>query len=231
MATLNNTIRASVFLILLGPPGSGKGTQAEKLRDRFGFLHVSTGHLFRENIAQGTELGRKIKELIANGELVSDDLTVAMVMDRLSKPDTMRGVVFDGFPRTRDQAIALHKALESENKHVAGAIYFQVADDVIVERLAARRTCPEDGAVYNLKSKPPKRDEICDNDGVPLVMREDDRPEVVRNRLEIYREQTEPLIEFYREMKLLVEVDAAQDIESLGAQVDLLVPTLITNAH
>lgn len=231
MATLKNNIHASIFLILLGPPGSGKGTQAEKLRDRFGFVHLSTGHLFRENIAQGTELGLEIKELIAKGELVSDELTMEMVMDRLSKPDTARGVVFDGFPRTLDQAIALHKALAEEDKRVTGAIYFQVADDVIVERLAARRTCPEDGAVYNLKSKPPKRNEVCDNDGATLVMREDDRPEVVRNRLEIYREQTEPLIDFYREKQLLVEVDAAQDIESLGAQVDLLVPTLIANAN
>ena len=220
MADVNNRTTEPLYLIFLGPPGSGKGTQADRLYDKLGLQHVSSGDLFRENIAKGTPLGLKVKDILARGELVPDDLTIEMVMDRIHQPDTVRGVIFDGFPRTQGQAIALAQSLEKENKHIARVIYFHVADPVIVERLAARRICPQDGMLYNMKSKPPRNDAICDNDGTPLVLRDDDRPAVVQNRLRVYHEQTTPLIEYYRRQDLLTEIDAARDIEATAAELE-----------
>lgn len=231
MAKFNKRTCEAPYLIFMGPPGSGKGTQAEKLRSNFRLVQLSTGNLFREHIAKATPLGLKVKDILAKGDLVPDDLTVAMVIDRLSKPDTIMGVVFDGFPRTRDQAVALHNKLEERGRCITAAIYFKVADDVIVERLSARRMCPRDGTIYNLKSKPPASDEICDVCGTRLEMREDDKPEVVRKRLEVYREQTEPLIDFYREQDMLVVIDASQSISETESQLDELMPTFIYNAN
>lgn len=219
------------YLIFLGPPGSGKGTQAEKLRSNFRLVQLSTGNLFREHIARGDELGSKVKDILAKGELVPDDLTVAMVLERLAKPDTIMGVVFDGFPRTRDQAVALQNKLEARGRCITAAIHFRVADDVIVERLSARRMCPKDGTIYNLVSKPPVADEICDLCGNMLQMRDDDKPEVVRKRLQVFREQTEPLIDFYREQDMLIEIDASRTIQEIEAQLDEWMPTFIYNAN
>ncbi len=220
--TFNNRTREPLYLIFLGPPGSGKGTQADKLQDRYGLLHLSSGELFRENIAKGTPLGLKVKDILASGSLVPDDLTVAMVMDRLAQPDSVQGVVFDGFPRTREQAIALQHAFDRAGKTLTRAVYFHVDDEIVIERLAARRVCPADGATYNLKSKPPQQDQVCDNDGTPLVQRDDDKPEVVGKRLELYRELTEPLISFYREEGLLAEIDASRSISESEAALDRL---------
>lgn len=211
------------YLVFLGPPGSGKGTQADVLQEKYGWVHLSTGDLFRENIARGTPLGLKVKDILASGALVPDDLTVAMVMERLRQPDTLRGVVFDGFPRTRAQAEALDAALAVEGKKIQAAIYFKIADPVIVERLSARRVCPKDGAVYNLLSKPPKVDEFCDHDGTRLVQREDDKAEVVQKRLDVYREQTTPVIDYYRDRGLLLETDATQPIDVVQSELQDLI--------
>ncbi len=211
------------YLVFLGPPGSGKGTQADVLHDRFGWVHLSTGDLFRENIAMGTPLGLKVKDILASGALVPDDVTVAMVMERLRKPDTTRGVVFDGFPRTQGQAEALDEALGREDRCIRSAVYFEIPDPVIVGRLSARRVCPKDGAVYNLISKPPCQDVVCDNDGAELIQRPDDRPEVVQKRLDVYREQTTPVIDYYRKKGLLQEIDATPDIGVVQSELAKLI--------
>lgn len=222
MDNLNNQTPTSTYLVFLGPPGSGKGTQADYLQERCRWIHLSSGNLFRENIANGTELGLKVKDIIAAGALVPDDITIQMVMNRLHEPDTARGIIFDGFPRTRAQAEALELNLALEGKRINRAVYFRIEDQVIVDRLSARRVCPNDGAVYNLKSKPPQKDEVCDYDGARLVQRNDDQPAVVRRRLQVYREQTTPVIEFYRENNLLLEIDASLDIESVQREIENL---------
>ncbi len=222
MDSLDGQRQQAIYLIFLGPPGSGKGTQADYLKDKYGWVHLSSGDLFRENIARGTELGKRVKDILARGALVPDDQTTQMVMDRLHEPDTARGVVFDGYPRTRAQAEALMCELGREGKQVNRAVYFRIADQVIIDRLAARRVCPQDGAVYNLKSKPPKRDEVCDNDGAGLIQRDDDKAEVVRKRLEVYRVQTTPVIDFYREQNLLFEIDASQEMELTRLELEKL---------
>lgn len=212
-----------LYLVFMGPPGSGKGTQADILRDKLGLAHVSSGDLFREQIARGTALGQQVKAILASGALVPDDLTVAIVMERLHQPDTSSGVVLDGFPRTPGQAEALERELQREGKQINRAIYFHVADGVIVDRLAARWICPQDKQVYNLKSKPPKHGLVCDDDGTPLIQRDDDQPEIVRARLQVYREQTAPVLKFYRDRGVLLELDAAQAIDVLESQLEQVV--------
>ncbi len=229
--SLNNRSCEAPYLIFLGPPGSGKGTQAEKLRQSFRLVQLSTGNLFREHIKNETSLGLRVKDILAKGELVPDDLTVEMVMDRLSKPDTIMGVVFDGFPRTLDQALALQHRLEGKGKCITAVISFMISDEDIVERLGARRMCPKDNSTYNLKSNPPRIDEQCDLCGTTLIVREDDKPEVVRKRLQVYRQQTEPLIEFYREQDMLIEIDASRRIQEIEAQMDEWMPMFIYNAN
>lgn len=229
--SFNNRTCEAPFLIFLGPPGSGKGTQAEKLHQNFRLVQLSTGNLFREHIKNETTLGLKVKTILAQGELVPDDLTVQMVVDRLDKPDTIMGVVFDGFPRTRDQALALQHRLDEKGKCITAAVLFRITDDEIVERLSARRTCPKDNSIYNLKSNPPKQDDKCDLCGTALVMRNDDQPEVIRHRLQVYSQQTEPLIEFYREQDMLIEIDATRSIHEIEAQLDEWMPMFIYSAN
>ncbi len=229
--SFNNRTCEAPYLIFLGPPGSGKGTQAEKLHQNFRLVQLSTGNLFREHISKGTELGLKVKNILAKGELVPDDLTIAMVMERLARPDTIMGVVFDGFPRTRDQALALQYRLDEKGKCITAAIQFKIDDDDIIERLSSRRMCPKDNTIYNLKSNAPKEDEKCDLCGTALIMRDDDKPDVIRHRLQVYRQQTEPLIEFYREQDMLVEIDAGRSIEDITAQLDEWMPMFIYNAN
>lgn len=229
--SFNNRTCEAPFLIFLGPPGSGKGTQAEKLHHNFRLVQLSTGNLFREHIKNETTLGVKVKSILAKGELVPDDLTVQMVVDRLDKPDTVMGVVFDGFPRTRDQALALQHRLDEKNKCITAAVLFRITDDEIVERLSARRMCPKDNSTYNLKSNPPKEVGKCDLCGSPLIMRDDDMPDVIRHRLQVYRQQTEPLIEFYREQDMLIEIDATRSIHEIEEQLDEWMPMFIYNAN
>ncbi|MBI4673410.1 MAG: adenylate kinase [Chloroflexi bacterium] len=229
--SLNNRTCEAPYLIFLGPPGSGKGTQAEKLHQNFRLVQLSTGNLFREHIKNETPLGLRVKDILAKGELVPDDLTVEMVMERLARPDTIMGVVFDGFPRTRDQAVALQNRLDEKGKCVTAAISFQISDEELVERLGARQMCPKDHSTYNLKSNPPREEGKCDLCGSPLIGRDDDKPEVVRNRLRVYRQQTEPLIEFYREQDMLIEIDASRAIEEIEAQLDEWMPMFIQGVN
>ncbi len=200
-------------LILLGPPGSGKGTQAELFENRLGLKKISTGDILRDAIRKGTELGKLAKEHINRGELVPDDVVVALVEEALKK--TSDGYILDGFPRTIEQAKRLDRILEKLGKKLDAAVLFAVPDEEIIKRLSARRVCPKCHAVYNMVTKPPKRDEICDICGTPLVMRDDDKPETVRRRIEVYRRDTEPLVDFYRNRGLLVEVKAEGDPEEV----------------
>lgn len=204
---------------MLGAPGAGKGTQAEILRERVGLAHISSGDLFRENISKQTPLGKLAKSYMDKGELVPDDVTVQMVMDRIAQPDCARGVVFDGFPRTEAQARALDDALAKQGKKIAAVLFVSVRDELLIQRLTARWVCPTDGTVYNLLSNPPKVAGRCDKDGATLEQRNDDQPETVRRRLEVYRTQTKPLIDYYCTAGLLQEIDGEREIEKIGADV------------
>ncbi len=207
------------YIILLGAPGAGKGTQAELLRERVGLAHIASGDLFRENVSKGTALGRLAKTYMDRGELVPDDVTIQMVMERIARPDCVRGVVFDGFPRTEAQAIALDLALSKENKKTDAAINVRVQDEILVERLSARWICPIDGAVYNTMTNPPRVPGRCDKDNAELYQREDDKPETIRRRLQVYHTQTKPLIDYYRSKGILREVDGEQSIERVQADL------------
>jgi adenylate kinase len=203
------------FIVLLGPPASGKGTQAARLREALGLPHVASGDLFRENLKNETELGLKAKVYMDRGELVPDDVTIAMVMERLGRPDCAGGALLDGFPRTIAQAEALDRAL-AERGHSIGVVpYIAVPDEVLVERVSGRRLCRVCGEAYHVKFNPPERPGVCDNDGGELYQRDDDKPETVRKRLQVYWEQTSPLIDYYRDKGVLVEVDGDQSIEAV----------------
>lgn len=214
------------YVILLGPPGAGKGTQALALQDRFDLKHIASGDLFREHISKETELGRLAKTFIDKGELVPDDVTARMVMERIARPDCERGVVFDGFPRTDAQARALAAEFDKEGRRIAGVVLIRVPDEPLIQRLSSRWICPIDGAVYNLLSNPPKAPGRCDNDGGPLEQRNDDKPETVRHRLGVYHRQTQPLIDYYRLSGLLHEVNGERDIETVQADIAATVEKL-----
>ena len=199
-------------LVFLGPPGAGKGTQAKRLAKDIGLVHISTGDILREAVKNQTPLGRKAKEFMDKGELVPDDLIIALI-EEVMPPEG--GVIFDGFPRTIAQAKALDEMLSRKGMKLDAVILFDVPDEVVVERLSGRRVCPGCGAVYHIKFNPPKEDEICDRCGTKLVQREDDREEVVRNRLEVYRKQTAPLVEYYEGKGILIRLDASRDIEEV----------------
>ncbi len=203
-------------LVFLGPPGAGKGTQAKKLSGDLGFVHISTGDILRDAVSKGTALGRKAKEYIDRGELVPDDLMIALIEEVLPPGG---GVIFDGFPRTIPQAKALDDLLEGKRMAVDGVILFDLEDEEIVKRLAGRRTCPSCGAVYNLVYNPPGKDEICDRCGTKLIQREDDHEEVVRKRLQVYRDQTAPLIDYYAQKNKLIRLDAGRPIDEVYADL------------
>lgn len=214
------------YLILLGAPGAGKGTQAELLQEKFGLVHISSGDLFRENVSQQTPLGVLAKTYMDKGELVPDDVTIQMVMERIARPDCAKGVVFDGFPRTTAQADALKAALARQKKKIGAVLYVKVRDEILINRLTARWICPACGTVYNLLSNPPKVAGKCDKDGAELGQRNDDKPETVKNRLSVYHTQTAPLIDFYRQARLLNEIDGEQSIEQVQKAVITLVQRL-----
>lgn len=208
-----------MYLILLGAPGAGKGTQAEILVRTFGLAHISTGDLFRENVAKGTDVGRLAKSYIERGALVPDDVTVRMLLERLVCPDTAQGVMFDGFPRTITQARALAKALAAQGKKIDGVVYIKVPDDALIIRLSGRLTCRTCGAVYNSRFSPPKQAGVCDRDGGELYQRPDDDVDTVCKRLDTYFKQTSPLIKHYAAKGLLIEVEGDQDAELVGADI------------
>lgn len=207
------------YIILLGAPGAGKGTQAEILRERLGLAHIASGDLFRENVSKGTPLGNLAKSYMDKGELVPDDVTIQMVMDRISRRDCAPGVVFDGFPRTEAQARALDAALAKESKKIGTVLSIDVGDQLLIDRLSARWICPIDGVVYNTLTNPPRVAGRCDKDNGELYQREDDKPETVRRRLQVYHSQTKPLIDYYRNAGLLREVDGEQSIDKVQADL------------
>ena len=209
----------SKYIILLGEPGSGKGTQAKLAALRFGLAHVSSGDLFRENIARQTALGTLAKQFMDKGELVPDDVTVRMVMDRIQRDDCAHGVVFDGFPRTDVQADALDREFMTQGKQIGAAILLNVRDATLMERLTARRVCPKDGSVYNMLSNPPRHAGICDKDGAALEQRDDDKPETVRHRLQVYYDQTKPLVDYYQRAGLLKTIDGECEIDAIQADI------------
>ena len=200
-------------IILMGPPGAGKGSVAKLLLKEFGFVHISTGDIFRANIKNGTELGRKAKEYMDKGLLVPDELTCDLVVDRISQPDAEKGYVLDGFPRTIPQAEALTNALEARHEKIDYAIDIEVPDENIIRRMSGRRACLTCGATFHTEFAPPKVEGVCDVCGDKLVLREDDKPETVANRLSVYHEQTQPLIDYYTGKGVLVEVDGTLDID------------------
>ncbi len=211
-------------IILVGAPGAGKGTQATVLSEMLGIPHVSSGDLFRDNLKRKTPLGLQAKGYMEKGELVPDDVTVAMVRDRLSQPDcNEKGAILDGFPRTVEQARSLDKVLEQDGKKIDTVVYIQVSEKELVERLTGRRICRNCQAVYHTIFNPPKADGKCDACGGELYQRADDQPETVKNRLTVYFEQTMPLIDFYQKKNLLEAVDGQQDIETVrSALLDVI---------
>jgi adenylate kinase len=197
-----------VRLVLLGPPGCGKGTQAEKLFEEFKPVRISTGDMLRNEVGRNTDLGKKAKALMDRGELVPDETIVALIRKRLKEKDASAGYILDGFPRTVAQAQMLDLLLKERRERLDGVIAFELKDEVIVDRLSARRSCPKCCSVYNLLTLPPGKTGVCDSCGTALVLRDDDKEETIRERLRVYRRQTEPLKEYYRKSGLLQEVDA-----------------------
>jgi adenylate kinase len=204
------------YIVLLGPPGAGKGTQAQIISEKLGLAHISSGDIFRENLKNQTELGKMAKGYMDRGELVPDDVTIAMIRDRLARPDCSAGALLDGFPRTVAQAEALEKMLADFNGGVGAVPYISVPAEVLIERLTGRWTCRAGGHIFHEKYNPPKEAGRCDIDGSDLYQREDDKAETVTRRIRVYLEQTQPLIEYYRQRGVLQEVDGTQPIEKVA---------------
>ena len=207
-------------IIMLGAPGAGKGTQAKKIAAKYTIPHISTGDIFRANIKNGTELGKKAKTFMDNGLLVPDELVVDLVVDRVNQDDCTNGYVLDGFPRTIPQAEALKGALAKMDQKVDYAINVEVPDDNIVKRMSGRRACVDCGATYHLVYAPTKVENVCDNCGGSLILRDDDKPETVLKRLGVYHDQTQPLIDFYTNEGILREVDGTIDINDVFAEIE-----------
>ena len=206
-------------IIMLGGPGAGKGTQAKRIAETYGIPHISTGDIFRANIKNGTELGKKAKEYMDQGLLVPDELTCSLVTDRVSNPDCEKGYVLDGFPRTIPQAEVLEKALKDMGTDIDYAINVEVPDENIVARMSGRRACVNCGATYHLVNMPPKVAGKCDTCGSDLILRDDDKPETVQKRLDVYHAQTQPLIDFYGAKGILKNVDGTQDINEVFEEI------------
>ncbi len=206
-------------LIMLGAPGAGKGTQAARVAAELKVPHISTGDIFRSNIKNGTELGRKAKEYMDAGKLVPDELTCDLVADRIAQDDCKGGFILDGFPRTIPQAEALDKVLSSRGEKVDYAVNIDVPDAAIVARMSGRRACVSCGATYHIEFNPPKKEGICDVCGAELILRADDKPETVQTRLDVYHEQTQPLIDYYAKQGALVTVDGTQPMDEVFAAI------------
>lgn len=194
-------------IVMLGAPGAGKGTQAKQMADKFGLPHISTGDIFRAHLREGTPLGLQVKSYLDSGQLVPDELTCAIVADRTAQNDAKNGYILDGFPRSLPQAEEFQRLLEQRGEKINLAINIDVKDSEIVDRLTARRSCPKCGAIYNLKFKPPKKNNACDLDGETLIQRQDDKEETVKERLNVYHETTEPIIDYYARQGVLQTVE------------------------
>ncbi len=204
-------------LILLGPPGAGKGTQAKLLASAFGIPHVSTGDMFRDHKARGTELGKKIQAVMDAGGLVTDEITNALVDERLSRADVAKGLILDGYPRTTAQAEHLERVLQGAGRKIDRVVSYEVATELVVDRIGGRRSCPKCGAVYHVSANPPRKAGTCDKEGAALVHRDDDRPENVKKRMVEYAQKTQPLKRFYQERRLVTEIDGAAAPEAILA--------------
>ena len=202
-------------IIMLGAPGAGKGTQAKKIAEKYQIPHISTGDIFRANIKGGTELGMKAKTFMDQGMLVPDEITIGMLMDRIGQEDCINGYVLDGFPRTIPQAESLTKALAERGEKVDYAINVDVPDENIINRMSGRRACLGCGATYHITFNPPVKESICDTCGQELVLRDDDKPETVKKRLDVYHDQTQPLIDYYKNAEILAEVDGTQPMDAV----------------
>lgn len=212
-----------MYVVFLGLPGAGKGTQAARLAPITGLAHVTTGELFRENIRSETLLGKKAKEFVESGRLVPDEITIGMLLDRISQPDCEKGFMLDGFPRNIEQATALDEALSKEGKQIDKAVYIKVGTDELVRRLAGRWSCKQCGAVYHEVSAPPKELGVCDNCGSQLYQREDDKPEVVRTRLEVNLKNLEPLLDYYGKQGKVTEIDGERDANEITRDVERVI--------
>ena len=206
-------------IIMLGAPGAGKGTQAKMLADKYKIPHISTGDIFRANIKNGTELGNKAKVYMDQGMLVPDELTCDLVVDRIKQDDCKEGYILDGFPRTIPQAECLDKALDALNDKIDFAVNVEVPDENIIRRMSGRRACLSCGRTYHIVYNPPKEEGICDECKKELVLRDDDKPETVEKRLKVYHEQTQPLIDYYRNKGVLAEVDGTRDMQEVFAAI------------
>ena len=213
-------------LILMGPPGAGKGTQADRLRRDFQLPFISTGDMLRANVKEGTSLGKVAKEHMDAGGLVPDDLIVAMAADRLGQDDARDGFILDGFPRTTEQAEALDEQLRERGRRVTAALLLDVPDEDVVKRISGRRVCTKAGHNYHVDFDPPEVEGICDQDGSPLIQRDDDKPDVVRNRLRVYHEKTSPLIEFYDDRGLMRRIDGTHSPADVHDHIRAVIATL-----
>ena len=206
-------------IVMLGAPGAGKGTQAIKIADKYDIPHISTGDIFRANIKGGTELGQKAKTYIDKREKVPDEVTIGMLLDRIAQDDCKNGYVLDGFPRTIPQAESLTEALKSQGDRIDFALNIDVPDEAIIKRMSGRRACPKCGATCHIVYAAPKTENICDKCGTELIIRSDDKPETVKDRLNVYHQQTEPLIAYYKTAGVLREVDGTQELPKVFEDV------------
>ncbi|WP_182201169.1 adenylate kinase [Paraliobacillus salinarum] len=214
-------------LILMGLPGAGKGTQAEKIVEKYQIPHISTGDMFRLAIKEGTDLGKKAKAFMDQGDLVPDEVTIGIVRERLSKADCKSGFLLDGFPRTIAQAESLENLLQEMERSLDFVLHVDVPQEQLMERLTGRRICPTCGATYHVVFNPPKQDGICDNDGTELIQREDDSEETVARRLEVNVKQTQPMLDFYHDKGYLVSINGSQDIDKVFEDIDQKLQTLV----
>jgi adenylate kinase len=224
-ATARKTV-AELNLILLGPPGAGKGTQAERLQEDFHLPYVATGDILREAVREGAELGRKAKEYMDAGDLVPDDLVIAVVLERIASDEAQDGFLLDGFPRNREQGEALDGAIDRLGRRLTAALLVEVPDDEVVRRLSGRRVSVKSGRVYHVEFDPPKHEGRCDIDGTRLIQRDDDRPETVRHRLHVYHENTTPLIDYYERQGVLRRFDGARSPTEVHDHIRATIATL-----
>jgi adenylate kinase len=222
---------AELNLILMGPPGAGKGTQAERLVDDFDLPYYATGDILRAAISDGSDLGKRAKPIVEAGELVPDELMIGVIMERIDMPEAEDGFILDGFPRTIRQAEALDEALDRRGRALTAALLIDAPGEEVIRRLSGRRICVKSGHVYHVDNDPPRKEGVCDQDGSRLIQRDDDKPETIEKRLAVYREQTEPLIDWYDERGLLRRFDGTRSPEEVHSHIRATLATLALEAE